>query len=83
MGRSEGVIKGEIKKIIVEYYLKVDDSENISNLLNIQHKNIKSLIKLYIDKDVDNDINMLEKENKLLKLKIDNIKLRKKLKKYY
>jgi len=33
-----------------------------------------------LDKDADNEINNLSKENKLLKLKIENIELRKHLK---
>lgn len=80
LGRTEGGIKGEIKKIIFDKYLKGEDPENISKELNLIYKNVKSIIKLYLDKESDNDIAILEKENKLLKLKIENLNLRKTLK---
>ena len=49
-------------------------------MLNIIYKNVKSIIKIYLDNNCDNEINILEKENKLLKLKIENFKLRSELK---
>ena len=78
--RTEGGIKGEIKKIIMDKYMKGEDPEYISKDLNLIYKNVKSIIKIYLDKESESDINILEKENKLLKLKIENISLRKSLK---
>ena len=80
LGRTVGGIKGEIKKIVFDKYIKGNSIDNISEELNLTYFNIKSMIKLHLDKDCDNEINLLEKENKLLKLKIDNIKLKNKLK---
>lgn len=81
LGRSEGGVKGEIKKIIITKYMNGENAEDIGKELNIIYKNVKSIIKLYLEKDVDMEINNLEKENKLLKLKMENIELRKNLKK--
>ncbi len=78
--RTEGGVKGEIKKIIMDRYLQGESAEDIANTLNILYRNVKSIIKIYLDKDADNEINNLSKENKLLKLKIENIELRKHLK---
>ena len=78
--RTEGGVKGEIKKIIMDKYLQGESAEDIANTLNILYRNVKSIIKIYLDKDADNEINNLSKENKLLKLKIENIELRKHLK---
>ena len=54
-----------------------EDAEKISKELNIIYKNVKSIIKIYLDNNCDNEINTLEKENKLLKLKMENMELRK------
>jgi hypothetical protein len=78
--RTEGGVKGEIKKIIMDKYLQGESAEDIANTLNILYRNVKSIIRIYLDKDADNEINNLSKENKLLKLKIENIELRKHLK---
>ena len=78
--RTEGGIKGEIKKIIMDKYLQGESAEDIALTLNILYRNVKSIIKIYLDKDADNEIINLSKENKLLKLKIENIELRKHLK---
>lgn len=78
--RTEGGVKGEIKKIIMDKYLQGESAEDIAINLNILYRNVKSIIRLYLDKDADQEINNLSKENKLLKLKIENIELRKHLK---
>lgn len=77
LGRSEGGVKGEVKKMILSRYLNGEDAEKISIDMNVQYKFVKILIKTYLENEVDSDINNLEKENKLLKLKIENIALRK------
>ena len=80
LGRTEGGVKGEIKKIVFDKYMKGEDAESISQELNLVFKSVKSIIKIYLEKECDIEINNLEKENKLLKLKIENIKLRNELK---
>jgi len=77
LGRSEGGVKGEIKKMIITRYLNGEEADLIAIDMNIQYKFIKILIKSYIDNEIDSDINNLEKENKLLKLKMENMELRK------
>jgi hypothetical protein len=79
LNRSIGGIRGEIKKMIIDRYIKGCNEILISEELNIVYKSIKSIIKIYLEKECDNEIYLLEKENKLLKLKIENIKLRKEL----
>ena len=79
LNRSEGGIKAEIKKIVYAKYKEGIDAEGISKELNIVYNNVKSMIKVSIDQECENDINNLEKENKLLRLKIENIRLHKKL----
>lgn len=77
LGRSEGGVKGEVKKMILTRYLNGEEPDLISVDLNVQYKFVKILIKTYIENEIDNDINNLEKENKLLKLKLENMELRK------
>ena len=79
LGRTEGGIKGEIKKIIYDKYIKGYTIDFIANEFNLNYKYVKSIIKIYLEKDCDADLNILEKENKLLKFKIENIKLRNEL----
>jgi hypothetical protein len=81
LDRTEGGVRGEIKKIIMDLYMEGENPEDISNELNIVYKNVKSIIKLYLENDAKYEIGNLEKENKLLKLRIENIELRKNLKK--
>ena len=81
LGRSEGGIKGEVKKMILSRYLNGEDPESIALDINIQYKFVKILIKTYIENEIDSDINNLEKENKLLKLKMENMELRKSISK--
>ena len=80
LNRTIGGVKGEIRKIVFNKYMQGEDAEKISKELNIIYKNVKSIIKIYLDNNCDNEINILEKENKLLKLKIENFKLRRELK---
>lgn len=77
--RSVGGIKAEIRRIIFEKYINGQDVKNISLELNIIYRDIKQMIKLHLEKEADNEINILEKENKLLKLRIENINLLKEL----
>lgn len=77
LGRSEGGVKGEVKKMIIARYLNGEEADNIALDMNIQYKFVKIIIKSYIDNEIDNDISSLEKENKLLKLKMENMELRK------
>jgi len=77
LGRSEGGVKGEVKKMIITRYLSGEEADNIALDLNVQYKFVKMLIRSYIDNDIDNDIVSLEKENKFLKLKMENMELRK------
>jgi hypothetical protein len=48
LGRSVGGIKGEIKKIVFDRYIKGISINEISEELNLTHLNIKSMIKLHI-----------------------------------
>jgi hypothetical protein len=80
LGRTEGGIVSEVKKIIFNMYMNGDNAENISNELNLTFKAVKSIIKIFIDKECEQEIKSLEKENNLLRLKIDNYNLRKELK---
>ena len=75
--RSEGGVKGEVKKMIITRYLTGEEAEIIALDLNVQYKFVKMLIRSYIDKEIHNDIVSLEKENKFLKLKMENMELRK------
>ena len=77
LGRSEGGVKGEVKKMIITRYLSGEEADIITLDLNVQYKFVKMLIRSYIDNEIDNDIVSLEKENKFLKLKMENMELRK------
>lgn len=81
LGRSEGGVKGEVKKMIIKRYLNGEEPDLIAIELNIQYKFVKILIKSYIDNEISNDIENLEKENKFLKLKMENMELRKNIQK--
>ena len=73
--RSEGGIKSEIKKIIFNKYLDGITFEEISKLFNTNPSIITSLYNQYLDKNSDKKIELLEKENKILKLRSENKKL--------
>jgi hypothetical protein len=77
--RTEGGIRAEIKKIIFDDYTRGKTTEQISDNLNLTYKNVKSVIKIQLDKECDNEIILLEKENKLLKLKVENKRLKSEL----
>lgn len=73
--RSEGGIKSEIKKIIFNKYLDGNTFESISKEFNTNPSIIISLYNQYLDKNSDKKIDLLEKENKILKLRLENKKL--------
>jgi len=79
LGRSEGGILFEIKKIVYERYSDGEKLENICEELNLVYKNTRMVIKVLIEQENEKQINLLEKENKLLRLKIENIKLKREL----
>ena len=81
LGRSEGGVKGEVKKMIIKRYLNGEEPDLIAIELNIQYKFVKILIKSYVDNEIEADIGNLEKENKFLKLKMENMELRKNMQK--
>jgi len=83
LGRSNNSILNEIKKIIFNKFLEGKEYEEISNELNIEEENIYLIIKLYDERLINKQINFFEKQNKLLKLKLENIDLRKEIKKNY
>jgi hypothetical protein len=83
LGRSNNSILNEIKKVIFNKFLEGKEFEEISNELNIEEENINLIIKLYDDGLINKQINFFEKQNKLLKLKLENINLRKEIKKNY
>jgi hypothetical protein len=77
--RTEYGIKEEIKKMIYNEYIKGLSYEKISENFNIPINNIKLIIKIYIEKNGKKIINQIEYENKILRLKVENIKLKKEL----
>lgn len=79
LGRTEYAIQEEIKKMVYNEYISGKQYEMISKKFNIPIPNIKIILKLYIEKYHIKIINQLEIENKLMKLKLENIKLRKEL----
>jgi hypothetical protein len=78
--RSIGGIKAEIRRVVFEQYMEGIDAEAISKKFNIIFRDVKQIIRLHLEKESENEINLLEKENKLLKLRIENAKLRDELK---
>lgn len=78
--RSEGGVRGELKKMIIFRYLMGDDVETISDDMNIPITYIKMIIKNYLEKDAETDIVILKRENELLKLRLENAKLQNSLK---
>ena len=77
--RTEYAIKEEIKKMLFNDYINGIDYENLTKIYNIPESNIKIIIKLFIDKNSKKIIDQMENENKLLKLKVDNMKLKKEI----
>lgn len=78
--RSEGGIRGEIRKMIITRYLMGDDSETISDDMSIKDQYVRIIIKNYLDKNAEADIIILKRENELLKLRLENAKLQNELK---
>ena len=78
--RSEGGVRGEIRKMIISRYLIGDDNEMISDDMNLSILYVKMIIKNYLDKDAESDIIILKRENELLKLRLENAKLQNDLK---
>lgn len=79
--RTEGGVRCEIRKMIISSYLEGEEYESISEILNISMEYIKMTIKKYLEKNAEDDIKILERENNLLKLRIENAKLQNELKK--
>jgi hypothetical protein len=77
--RTEHGVKEEIKKMIFNDFMNGYDYNKLSKKFNFLETNIKLIIKMYIEKNGKKIINSLEFENKLLKYKIENIKLKKEL----
>ena len=77
--RTEYAIKEEIKKMLFNDYMNGIYYDNLTKIYNIPESNIKIIIKLFIDKNSKKIIDQLENENKLLKLKVENIKLKKEI----
>ncbi len=80
LNRSNGGVYVLIKKTVFERYIGGEEPNQIASELNLTYKSVKQMIKSFIVKDSDDMIGLLEKENKLLQLKIQNIKLKKELK---
>ena len=78
--RSEGGIRGEIRKMIITRYLMGDDSETISDDMSIKDQYVRTIIKNYLDKNAEADIIILKRENEMLKLRLENAKLQNELK---
>ena len=60
--------------------MKGEDQETIGDLINVSNEYIQSVIKKYLEKNAEEEIKLLERENNLLKLRIDNAKLQNELK---
>ncbi len=81
LNRSIGGVDAEIQKIVYNKYKDGISSEDISNELNLTFASVQSIIKNMTRKYADQEIAYLEKENKLILLKIENLKLQQELKK--
>jgi hypothetical protein len=78
--RTESGVKEEIKKMIFNECIEGKDYLEISIKYNICESGIKIIFKQYIDKYGKKYYDSIELENKLLKIKIENIKLKNELK---
>lgn len=79
--RSETGVKEEIKKMIFNDYIEEFYSlTQLSTKYNIPETNIKVLIKIYLEKYGKKCLYPIEIENRILKYKVENIKLKKELK---
>lgn len=81
LNRSIGGVDAEIQKIVYNKYKDGVSSEDISNELNLTFASVQSIIKNMTCKYADQEIAYLEKENKLILLKIENLKLQQELNK--
>lgn len=79
LGRTLGGIQGEIKRLIYNKYTNGELAEFIADDLNLIYRDVKKIIKQYVDENIDSEIKNLEKENKLFELQIQNKKLRNEL----
>ena len=77
--RTQGSIREEIKKMVFTEYLKTLDYISISKKFNIPETNIKIIVKKHLEKNEKIIISSIETENKLLKVQIENIKLKNEL----
>jgi len=78
--RSEVGVKEEIKKMIFNDYIdKFYSLTQISDKYNIPEPNVKILIKNYLEKYGKKYLYPIEIENRILKYKVENIKLKKEL----
>ena len=77
--RTEYAVKEEIKKMIYNDYIEGLSYEKISSYFNMPITNIKLILRIYIEKNSQKIINQIDIENKLMRLKIENIKLRSEL----
>lgn len=80
LSRTEGGVRCELRKKIIELYLTGEDDESISDNYNIELLFVRKIIKMYLEKNAENDLIILERENKLLKLRLENAKLQNELK---
>lgn len=77
--RSEYAVREEIKKMIFNEFIKGIDCDEIAIKFNMPIQNIKLLYRNYIDKHGKKFIENIRMENKILKLQIENLKLKKEL----
>lgn len=78
--RTSNSILSEIKKTIIKDFFNGNDINNISKKFNINEENINLIIKISSDDEINKQCLFFKKQNKLLRLKLENIKLRKELK---
>lgn len=79
--RTELGVKEEIKKMIFNDYIgELNSLEQLALKYNMPEQNIKILIKLYLEKYGEKILYPMEIENKILKYKVENLKLKKELK---
>ena len=83
LNRSIGGVDAEIQKIVYNKHKDGVLAEDISNELNLTFASVQSIIKNMTRKYADQEIAYLEKENKLILLKIENLKLQQELKMLY
>jgi hypothetical protein len=80
--RSEYAIKEEIKKMIFNEFIKGVEYNDIANKFNMPVQNVKLLCRNHIDKHGKRFIANIRMENKILKLQMENLKLKKELREF-